>query len=61
MPWQVSGFFLGREIEKMAETRAKEIEARAEALCPAIKDLANIEDQLEYRFPDGSPLNLIEG
>ena len=51
---------LEREIENKVESKAKEIERRAEALCPRVKALVAMEASLAVRLEDGSKLNLIE-
>lgn len=48
-----------RELEDRVETSAKSLEARAEALCPRIARLDEIEDGLAFRQPDGSALQLL--
>ncbi|SFN34070.1 DUF2884 family protein [Dokdonella immobilis] len=48
-----------KNVEKAVEKRAKEIEARADALCERARDLDRIEAQIDARLPDGSPVDLV--
>lgn len=47
-------------IERTVEARAALLEARAEALCPSLIALDEIDNALEVRLADGSPLALLE-
>ena len=47
-------------VEKAIGKHAKELEARADALCQRAHDLDRIEGQISARLPDGSPLDLIQ-
>lgn len=51
---------LERTIEREVKLRAGELEKRADALCPRIAALAELEAELELRLPDGQPLDLLE-
>ncbi|HBK55781.1 MAG TPA: hypothetical protein DDZ76_05775 [Xanthomonadales bacterium] len=47
-------------IEQEVEARADRLEARAEALCPKLIELDDIENAFDIRLDDGSPLALME-
>ena len=47
-------------VEKAIGKHAKELEARADALCQRAHDLDRIEGQISARLPDGSPIDLIQ-
>jgi hypothetical protein len=47
-------------IERTVEARASLLEARAEALCPSLIALDEIDNALEVRLADGSPLALLK-
>ena len=51
---------MGKDIEARVEPRAKALERRAEALCQHMQALDEIDDALEYRLPDGRPLDLLD-
>jgi hypothetical protein len=51
---------MGKDIEARVEPRAKALERRAEALCDHMRALDEIDDALDYRLPDGRPLDLLE-
>lgn len=48
------------ELESHVEKRAQALEARADALCPMIAELGQIERSLELRLPDQRSLQLID-
>lgn len=48
-----------REVERRIEPRARELEVRAKALCERMAGIDAIEDDLEYRMPDGSRLDIL--
>lgn len=48
-----------RELDSKVEARAKKLEPLAEAMCQRLKTLDNIDDELEYRLPDGGRLELL--
>lgn len=50
---------LDAQIEARVETQVRQIEARAEALCPQFAQLARLQDSLDLRLPDGGRLDLI--
>lgn len=50
---------LDAELEALIEPRAKALERNAEALCTRMRRLDRIDDALEYRLPDGRPLDLL--
>lgn len=51
---------LEAEIERRVETQSRQIEARAEALCPQLVELSQLEASLDLRLPDGSRLDLLD-
>ncbi len=51
---------LEKSIEQAVEPRARQLEARANALCPRLVELDQLQQQFEFRLPDGSPLNLMQ-
>jgi len=51
---------MGEQIEHEVEHRAKDLEKRAEALCPRVAEIDAIEDALELRLADNQPLQLLE-
>lgn len=51
---------LDKDIEARIEPRARALERRAEALCQHMQALDAIDDALEYRLPDGRPLDLLD-
>ena len=50
---------LDAQIEARVETQARQIEARAKALCPQFAQLAELQDSLDLRLPDGGRLELL--
>lgn len=50
---------MGKELEAALEARGKALESRAEGLCGRIARIDEIENTLEVRLGDGSPLNLL--
>ena len=51
---------MDKDIEARVEPRAKALERRAEALCQHMQALDEIDDALDYRLPDGRPLDLLD-
>jgi hypothetical protein len=51
---------LDSEIEALIEPRAKALEKDADALCRRMELLDRIDNALDYRLPDGNPLELLE-
>jgi len=51
---------IDQDIEARVDPRARALERRAEALCQHMQALDEIDDALEYRLPDGRPLDLLE-
>lgn len=51
---------MDKDIEARIEPRAKALERRAEALCQHMQALDAIDDALEYRQPNGRPLDLLD-
>jgi hypothetical protein len=49
-----------RRIEKNVEDRARMLEERADALCPQLHALEDIERNLDARLPGGERIDLIE-
>ncbi len=49
-----------KAIEQNVERRADELEARAEALCPRVKALDELEASLNVRLADNHPLDLLQ-
>lgn len=50
---------LDKTIDREVDARADQLDARAQALCPKLATLDQLQQQLEFRLPDGSPLRLI--
>jgi len=50
---------LEKEIERDVEARADELEKRADALCPRIRELDRIESTLDLRLAGGGRLDLV--
>lgn len=50
---------LDTELEALIEPRAEALGRDAEALCMRMRELDRIDDALEYRLPDGRPLDLL--
>ncbi|WP_386701987.1 DUF2884 family protein [Lysobacter sp. GCM10012299] len=51
---------LDAQIDAKVEPRAKALEQRADGLCRRMVELDRIDDSLEFRLPDGRPLNMLE-
>ena len=51
---------LDRRIDKEVNARADRLQARAEALCPRLTALEQLQQQWQVRLHDGSPLQLME-
>lgn len=51
---------LEHTLEREMEARGKVLEARAEALCPRVRDIDALENALELRLRDGSRLDLVQ-
>lgn len=50
---------LDQAIDKEVNARADRLGARAEMLCPKLRELDQLQRQFTFRLPDGSPLRLI--
>lgn len=50
---------LDAELEALIEPRAEALGRNAEALCMRMRRLDEIDDALDYRLPDGRPLDLL--
>lgn len=50
---------LDAEIEALVEPRARALEKSANALCRRMEALGRIDDTLDWRLPDGRPLDLL--
>jgi len=48
-----------KELDGKVELRAKELEPMAEAMCQRMKTIDRLDDELEYRLPDGGRLDLL--
>jgi hypothetical protein len=48
-----------KEIDGKVEARAKTLEPLAEGMCQRMKTLDRLDDELEYRLPDGGRLELL--
>lgn len=48
-----------KEVERRIEPRARALESRAESLCRRIATLDAIEQEMDYRLPDGGRLDLL--
>jgi hypothetical protein len=48
-----------KELDAKVERRAKELEPLADSLCGHLQEMDRIDDQLEYRLPDGGRLELL--
>ena len=48
-----------QELDSKVELRAKQLEPLAEAMCERLKTLDRIDDELEFRLPDGGRLELL--
>lgn len=51
---------LDKTIDKQVNARADKLEVRAQALCPKLVELDRLQQQFQFRLPDGSPLRLVE-
>ncbi|MGN6381815.1 MAG: DUF2884 family protein [Dyella sp.] len=50
---------LDKTIEKEVDARADQLEVRAQALCPKLSALDQLQQQLDFRLPNGAALQLI--
>jgi hypothetical protein len=50
---------LDKSIDQAVDARADKLERRAEALCPRLSALEQLQRQFRFRLPDGSPLRLV--
>lgn len=50
---------LDKTIEKEVDARADQLEVRAQALCPKLAALDQLQQQLDFRLPNGAALQLI--
>ena len=48
-----------QELDTKVELRAKELEPLANAMCDRLKTMDKIDDELEFRLPDGGQLELL--
>ena len=48
-----------KNVEQAVESRSRELEARADALCRQVRDLDAIESRISARLPDGAAINLV--
>ena len=48
-----------RELDVKVERRSKDLEPLAEAMCARLKSMDRIDDEIEYRLPDGARLDLL--
>ena len=51
---------MDQDIEARVDPRARSLERRADALCQHMQALDEIDDALDYRLPDGRPLDLLD-
>lgn len=51
---------MDQDIEARIKPRADALEVRARALCTKMENLDRIDNELEYRLPNGKPLDLLE-
>ncbi len=49
-----------KDMERRMDARGKALEARADALCVKVKELDELQRQLDYRLSDGKSLLLLE-
>lgn len=49
-----------RELDSKVEARAKDLEPLAKAMCRRLETMDRIDDELEYRLPDGKRLDLLQ-
>jgi len=50
---------IDQSIDKVMKQRSDQLEARAKAVCPRLKAMDQLQQQLGFRLPDGTPLQLI--
>lgn len=48
-----------KELNSKVEDRAKELEPLAEAMCTRLRAMDSLDDSLEFRLPDGKPMDLL--
>ena len=48
-----------KNVEQAVESRSRELEARADALCRQVRELDAIESRISARLPDGEPFDLV--
>jgi len=48
-----------QQIDRNVDARAKALEPKADELCGRLKSIDSIDDELEYRLPDGGRLDLL--
>jgi hypothetical protein len=48
-----------RELDQKVEQRAKKLEPLAEAMCKRLQEMDRIDDELDFRLPDGKRLELL--
>jgi hypothetical protein len=48
-----------QQLDSKVESRAKELEPLADAMCVRLKTMDRFDDELEYRLPDGGRLELL--
>jgi hypothetical protein len=48
-----------RGVERVVERRSRELERRADALCPRLRALDRLESELDLRLADGGRLALV--
>ena len=48
-----------QQLDSRVQARSKELEPLAEAMCVRLKTMDQIDDELEYRLPDGGRLELL--
>jgi hypothetical protein len=48
-----------RQLDTKVEARAKDLEPLADAMCQRLQTIDRIDDELEYRLPDGARLDLL--
>ena len=51
---------LDRSIDREVDRRSERLERRAKAMCPRLDELAQLEQDFQFRLADGSRLDLIE-
>ena len=50
---------LEKELDRNVEARAKKLEPKADEMCERLKSIDRIDDELEYRLPEGGRLDLL--